>query len=67
MREEQIQAQGDRMRVQDELISEYGGVIEQVTRIGRKEKELHYLYEDSDFSAYRVKKLMREGEKMPKG
>ena len=46
----------------NELISEYGGVIEQVTRIGRKEKELHYLYEDSDFSAYRVKKLMREGE-----
>ncbi len=46
----------------NELIHTYGGVIEQVTRIGRKEKELHYLYEDGDFSAYRVKKLMREGE-----
>ena len=46
----------------NELISGYGGVIEQVTRIGRKEKELHYLYEDGDFSAYRIKKLIREGE-----
>jgi len=43
------------------LISEYRGVIEEVTRIGRVEK-MHYLFEDGDFSAYRIKKLIREGE-----
>jgi hypothetical protein len=43
------------------LISEYGGIIEEVTRIGRVEK-MHYLFEDGDFSAYRIKKLIREGE-----
>ena len=45
----------------NELISEYGGIIEEVTRIGRLEK-MHYLFEDEDFSAYRIKKLIREGE-----
>jgi NTE family protein len=45
----------------NELIHGYGAVIEEVTRIGRKEK-MHYLFEDSDFSAYRVKKLIKEGE-----
>jgi len=45
----------------NELIHGYGGVIEEVTRIGRREK-LHYLYEDGDFSAYRIEKLIREGE-----
>lgn len=44
-----------------ELVHGYGAVIEEVTRIGRKEK-MHYLFEDGDFSAYRVKKLIREGE-----
>ena len=46
----------------NELTSEYGGIIEEVTRIGRVEK-MHYLFEDGDFSAYRIKKLIREGEK----
>jgi NTE family protein len=45
----------------NELIAEYGGIIEEVTRIGRTEK-MHYLFEDADFSAYRIKKLIREGE-----
>ena len=45
----------------NELISEYGGIIEEVTRVGRVEK-MHYLFEDGDFSAYRIKKLIREGE-----
>jgi NTE family protein len=45
----------------NELISEYGGIIEEVTRVGRVEK-MHYLFEDADFSAYRIKKLIREGE-----
>ncbi len=45
----------------DELVQGYGAVIEEVTRIGRKEK-MHYLFEDGDFSAYRIKKLIREGE-----
>ena len=45
----------------NELIHGYGAVIEEVTRIGRIEK-MHYLFEDGDFSAYRVKKLIKEGE-----
>jgi hypothetical protein len=45
----------------NELVHGYGAVIEEVTRIGRKEK-MHYLFEDGDFSSYRIKKLIREGE-----
>jgi NTE family protein len=45
----------------NELVHGYGAVIEEVTRIGRKEK-MHYLFEDGGFSAYRIKKLIREGE-----
>ena len=45
----------------NELIHGYGAVIEEVTRIGRIEK-MHYLFEDGDFSAYRIKRLIREGE-----
>jgi len=45
----------------NELVHGYGAVIEEVTRIGRKEK-MHYLFEDGDFSAYRIKRLIREGE-----
>ena len=45
----------------NELVHGYGTVIEEVTRIGRKEK-MHYLFEDGGFSAYRIKKLIREGE-----
>jgi NTE family protein len=45
----------------NELVHGYGALIEEVTRIGRKEK-MHYLFEDGDFSAYRIKKLIREGE-----
>lgn len=46
----------------NELIQGYGGVVKEVTRIGRIEK-MHYLFEDSDFSTYRIKKLIKEGEK----
>jgi NTE family protein len=45
----------------NELVHGYGAVIEEVTRIGRIER-MHYLFEDGDFSAYRVKKLIKEGE-----
>jgi NTE family protein len=45
----------------NELVHGYGAVIEDVMRIGRKEK-MRYLFEDGDFSAYRIKKLIREGE-----
>ncbi|MGC2684025.1 MAG: hypothetical protein WA323_19370 [Candidatus Nitrosopolaris sp.] len=45
----------------NELVHGHGAVIEEVTRVGRKEK-MHYLFEDADFSAYRIKKLIREGE-----
>jgi len=44
-----------------ELVHGYGAVIEKVIRIGRTEK-MHYLFEDGDFSAYRIRKLIREGE-----
>jgi len=44
-----------------ELVHGYGAVIEEVTRISRTEK-MHFLFEDSDFSAYRIKKLIKEGE-----
>ena len=45
----------------NELVHGYGAVIEEVTRIGRIEK-MRYLFEDGDFSAYRIKRLIREGE-----
>ncbi|PWU82227.1 MAG: hypothetical protein DLM72_02915 [Candidatus Nitrosopolaris wilkensis] len=45
----------------NELIHGYGAVIEEVTRVSRTEKT-HYLYEDGDFSAYRIQKLIRQGE-----
>jgi NTE family protein len=45
----------------NELVHGYGGVMEEVTRIGRIER-MHYLFEDGDFSAYRIKKLIKEGE-----
>ncbi|HJT48750.1 MAG TPA: hypothetical protein VJ729_11265 [Nitrososphaeraceae archaeon] len=44
------------------LIKKIGRSIEKVVRIGRRET-LHYLLEDADFSTYRIKKLMSEGEK----
>jgi len=34
-----------------------------VVRIGRKERDSHYLFEDADFSKYRIQKLIEEGEK----
>ena len=38
--------------------------ITDVIRIGKKEgNRLHYLFEDADFSTYRIKKLIAEGER----
>ena len=37
----------------NELVHGYRAVIEEVTRIGLKEK-MHYLFEDGDFSSYRI-------------
>jgi hypothetical protein len=48
-----------------ELVYGYGAVVEEVTRISRIEK-MHFLFEDSDFSAYRIKKLIRKAKKMLK-
>ena len=45
----------------DELAQSHGAIIKQITRIGRVEK-LHYILEDADFSLYRIKKLITEGE-----
>jgi len=44
------------------LVKRIGRSIKEVIRIGRRET-LHYLLEDADFSIYRVKKLIAQGEK----
>jgi NTE family protein len=45
------------------LTQKHGAAITDVVRIGRKEKDSHYLFEDADFSKYRIEKLIGEGEK----
>lgn len=44
------------------LAQTHSGSITDVVRIGRRE-ELHFILEDADFSLYRIKKLIAEGEK----
>ena len=45
----------------DELAQRRGAIVKELTRIGRREK-MHFLLEDADFSHYRIKKLIEEGE-----
>jgi NTE family protein len=45
----------------DELAQRRGAIVKELTRIGRREK-MHFLLEDADFSQYRIKKLIEEGE-----
>jgi NTE family protein len=45
------------------LNQKHGASITDLVRIGRRERSLHYLFEDADFSTYRIKKLIAEGEK----
>jgi NTE family protein len=45
-----------------ELVQKRGAIIKEIIRIGRKEK-MHYLFEDADFSLYRIKKLIAEGDR----
>lgn len=45
----------------DELAQRRGAIVKELTRIGRREK-MHFLLEDADFSQYRIKKLIKEGE-----
>ena len=45
------------------LNQKHGASITDLVRIGRREESLHYLFEDADFSTYRIKKLIAEGEK----
>jgi NTE family protein len=45
------------------LNQRHGASITDLVRIGRREGSLHYLFEDADFSTYRIKKLIAEGEK----
>ena len=45
----------------NELTQRRGAIVKELTRIGRLEKT-HYLLEDADFSFYRIKKLIKEGE-----
>ncbi|MGI0061585.1 MAG: patatin-like phospholipase family protein [Nitrosotalea sp.] len=44
------------------LVFEQGAIIKKIIRIERKE-EIHYLFEDSDFSSDTIKKLIESGEK----
>ncbi|MDE1763288.1 MAG: patatin-like phospholipase family protein [Thaumarchaeota archaeon] len=44
------------------LVSEQGAVIKKIIRIERKE-DVHYLFEDADFSSETITKLIEEGEK----
>ncbi|HET8719750.1 MAG TPA: DUF3734 domain-containing protein, partial [Candidatus Nitrosotenuis sp.] len=44
------------------LVFEQGAVIRKMTRIERSE-DVHYLFEDADFSAETIKKLIAKGEK----
>jgi NTE family protein len=44
-----------------ELAQRRGAIVKDLTRIGRRER-MHYLLEDADFSNYRIKKLIEEGE-----
>ena len=45
-----------------DLTQRYGAAVTDVIRIGRKEKDSHYMLEDADFSRYRIKKLISKGE-----
>jgi NTE family protein len=45
------------------LTQNQGAAITDVVRVGRKERDSHYLFEDADFSKYRIKRLIEEGEK----
>jgi len=45
------------------ITQSHGAAIMDVVRIGRKERDSHYLFEDADFSKYRIQKLIEEGEK----
>jgi hypothetical protein len=45
------------------LNQRHGASITNLVRIGRRERSLHYLFEDADFSTYRIKKLIADGEK----
>ncbi len=44
------------------LVFEQGGVIKKIIRIERK-ADVHYLFEDADFSSGTIKKLIKSGEK----
>ena len=46
-----------------ELTHKYGAAVTDVIRVGREEKDSHYMLEDADFSRYRIKKLISKGEK----
>jgi NTE family protein len=44
------------------LADERGAIIEQITRIERNE-DIHFLFEDADFSINTIKKLIGQGER----
>ena len=43
------------------LADERGAIIEKITRIERTE-DVHFLFEDADFSINTIKKLIEQGE-----
>ncbi len=44
------------------LVFEQGAIIRKITRIERRE-DMHYLFEDADFSSETIRKLIKKGEK----
>jgi NTE family protein len=44
------------------LADKRGAIIKRITRIERTE-DVHFLFEDADFSIDTIKKLIRQGEK----
>ena len=45
-----------------ELVQKRGAIIKEIIRIGKRDK-MQYLFEDADFSLYRIKELIAEGER----
>jgi NTE family protein len=50
------------VQLDDKLADEKGTIIQQITRIERNE-DVHFLFEDADFSVDTIKKLIKQGEK----
>jgi hypothetical protein len=46
-----------------ELVQKRGAIIKDNKNSKEREEKMQYLFEDADFSLYRIKELIAEGEK----